>query len=156
MTGQSGGIQTSFWDEPETVEQSVTETVADTAPETVKQTVEQTVEQTTGEGEKAEPESSGAPVEAFATDIKNDKAPDLWLLTWEQCLLVYSKGGSLISWEGHILAGKDRKMEAKGQQQVYGQYLNTLEKAFKAGKEIPQAVKDNEQELFAKLQSRAA
>jgi len=97
-----------------------------------------------------------SPKKTSSAALSGNKAPDIWELTWEECLAVYNKGGSIVSWEGHILAGRDRDLEKMGQKQVYSYYLNTLEKAFKAGKEIPEVVQQNEPELFGRLREQNA
>jgi len=76
----------------------------------------------------------------FKNWVKSNRAPDLWCLTWEKCIELCQYGGSMISWEGHIIAGRDKPIEMVGTHQARDMYLHTLKKAYHAGKEIPQEV----------------
>ncbi|MCA1797240.1 MAG: hypothetical protein LC645_06835 [Geobacteraceae bacterium] len=80
----------------------------------------------------------------FKTWVKANRAPDLWRLTWEKCVELCHCGGSMISWEGHIIAGRDKPLEQVGKYQARAMYLHTLKMAYRSGKEIPQEVLDAE------------
>ncbi|MDY0212652.1 MAG: hypothetical protein RBR06_06575 [Desulfuromonadaceae bacterium] len=70
----------------------------------------------------------------FKAWVKTHKSPELWTLTWEQCLELCKYGGTLVSWEGHIIAGRDRPVERVGEKYVRDMYLHTLKCAHAAGK----------------------
>jgi len=72
----------------------------------------------------------------FKVWVKTHKSPALWTLTWEQCLELCKYGGTMVSWEGHIIAGRDRPVERVGEKQVRDMYLHTLKCAHAAGKEL--------------------
>lgn len=84
----------------------------------------------------------------FNTWVKSNKAPDLWCLTWEKCVELCQCGGSMISWEGHIIAGRDRPIENVGIYQARAMYLHTLRMAYQAGKEIPLEVLETEADFL--------
>lgn len=72
----------------------------------------------------------------FKAWVKTHKSPDLWTLTWEQCLQLCKYGGTMVSWEGHLIAGRDRPVERVGKKHVREMYLHTLKCAHAAGKEL--------------------
>jgi hypothetical protein len=89
-----------------------------------------------------------------STSIKDlGKAPNIWVCTWNECLQVYANGGSLVSMEGHLIAGRDRKLEITGETRAREMYLHTLALAFQKGKEIPDHVKESESDFFESLQA---
>lgn len=73
----------------------------------------------------------------------------IWNYTWEECLSMHEEDRApLVSWEGHLIAGRDRKLDPK---KGYEIYRSTLVLAFKKGKEIPEKVIESEPELFGRL-----
>jgi len=76
----------------------------------------------------------------FKTWVKIHKAPELWRLTWERCLELCHCGGSMVSWEGHVIAGRDKPLDQVGIHYARSMYLHTLKMAHEAGREIPQGV----------------
>jgi hypothetical protein len=85
----------------------------------------------------------------FKTWVKSNRSPDLWRLPWEKCVELCNCGGNMISWEGYIIAGRDKPLERVGMQHARAMYLHTLKMAYQAGKEIPQEVLDAEAEFFS-------
>jgi hypothetical protein len=84
----------------------------------------------------------------FKTWVKSNRAPDLWSLTWGKCLELCNCGGNMVSWEGHVIAGRDKPLERVGVACARSLYLHTLKMAHRAGKEIPREVLDAEAEFL--------
>ncbi|MFO7831785.1 MAG: hypothetical protein R6V18_07355 [Desulfuromonadaceae bacterium] len=84
----------------------------------------------------------------FKTWVKSNRAPDIWCLTWEKCVELCNCGGNMVSWEGYIIAGRDKPLEQVGIQHARAMYLHTLKMACHAGKEIPQEVLDAEADFL--------
>jgi hypothetical protein len=87
----------------------------------------------------------------FKTWVKSNRAPELWHLTWDKCVELCNCGGSMISWEGHIIAGRDKPLEQVGENYARAMYLHTLKMACQAGKDIPEDVRAAEAEFFSSL-----
>lgn len=85
----------------------------------------------------------------FKTWVKTNRSPDLWCLTWEKCVELCHCGGNMVSWEGHLIAGRDKPLEQVGMKYARDMYLHTLKMAYHAGKEIPQEVLDTEAEFLS-------
>lgn len=74
---------------------------------------------------------------------------DIWQMTWDQCLEAHQEHGwPLITIEGHLIASRDRKLHMKNGRDMY---LATLATAHRVGREIPEAVRLSEPELFGRL-----
>jgi len=73
----------------------------------------------------------------------------IWNFTWQECVAMHEENRTpLVTWEGHLIASRDRKLEIK---KGYEMYRSTLALAFKHGKEIPGKVVESEPELFGRL-----
>lgn len=68
-------------------------------------------------------------------------APEIWQYTWEECLQLYRQGKALVSWEGYLIAGRDRKLDPANKGRAHEMYMHTLEKALQAGEKVPAHVK---------------
>lgn len=82
--------------------------------------------------------------------------PKIWTLTWKECLVLYGKGTPIVSFEGFLIASRDRKITGETKKKCRELYQSSLALAFRAGKEIPEHVMESEPGLFDRLKKSAA